>query len=141
MIKRIKQNNNIRVINLKKLNNFKGKIIKIIKSTDKFFNTFGELYISELKPNQIKAWRYHKQSTQNIFLVSGKCKLVYLNRKKFKKIILSDKLPKLIIIPKKTWYGYQNLSKNISIILNLSSKKYLESEILRKAKIEMNYKW
>ena len=138
MIKRIKQNNNIRVINLKKLNNFKGKIIKIIKSTDKFFNTFGELYISELKPNQIKAWRYHKQSTQNIFLVSGKCKLVYLNRKNLKLFV--NKSPKLIIISK-TWYGYQNLSKNISIILNLSSKKYLESEILRKAKIEMNYKW
>ncbi len=130
-----------RVIGLKKIKQEKGDIIKIFTKEDLFFDSFGELYISEIKPHKIKAWRYHKNSTQNLFVIKGNCRVVCIVKNKFKKIELSENTPKLLIIPKKHWYGFKNEGSVNVKLLNLSSKKYSEKEILRKKMNEIEYNW
>ena len=136
-----KKLNNIKTIFLNQNKQKKGNIIKIIKKGDIFFNSFGELYISEIKPYKVKAWRYHKRSTQNIFLLEGKCKIVCQVKEKFVEIQLSENLPKLTIIPKKCWYGFKNKSGKKVKLLNLSDQKFSENEILRKEIKEIKYNW
>ncbi len=136
-----KKLNNLKTIILKKIKQKKGNIIKIIKKEDVFFNSFGELYISEIKPHKIKAWRYHKKSTQHIFLIQGKCKIVCQAKKRFKEIQLLENSNKLVIIPEKCWYGFKNESGKKVRLLNLCNQKYSENEILRKEIKEMKYDW
>ena len=133
--------NKIKTIFLKQIKQKKGNIIKIIKKDDFFFNSFGELYISEIKPYEIKAWRYHKKSTQNIFLLAGKCKLVCQLKNKFVEIKLSENSRKLVIIPKKCWYGFENIGRKKVKLLNFCNKKFLENEILRRKIKEIKFNW
>ena len=136
-----KKLNDIKNIILKKIKQKKGNIIKIIKKDDTFFYSFGELYVSEIKPHQTKAWRYHKRSTQNIFLLEGRCKIVCQLKKRFVETQLSENSPKLIIIPKKCWYGFKNKSRKKVKLLNLCDRKFSENEILRKEIKEIKYNW
>lgn len=136
-----KKSNKMKVIKLKQIKQKKGNLLKIIKKDDSFLNSFGELYISEIKPYQIKAWRYHKTSMQNIFLIDGKCKIVCQKKKKFLEIKLSENSYKLVIIPKKCWYGFKNESSKKVRLLNLSDKKFSERDIIRKELNLIEYNW
>lgn len=126
---------------LKIIKHKKGNIIKILSKKDIFFRRFGECYISEIKSKQIKAWRYHKKNAQKIFLIEGKCKIILLNKKKVNTYILNSIDAKLLIIPKNTWYGFQNLTNRKIKILNIIENDYDEKEILRKKIKEINYNW
>jgi len=136
-----KKLNNLKTIFLKQIKQKNGNIIKIIKKEDTFFKSFRELYISEIKPYKIKAWRYHKKSTQHIFLIQGNCKIVCQVKKKFKEIQLSENSNKLVIIPKNHWYGFKNESGKKVRLLNFCNQKYSENEISRKEIKEIKYNW
>jgi|TARA_B100000586_G_C19986949_1_gene374556 dTDP-4-dehydrorhamnose 3,5-epimerase-like enzyme len=141
MKKKLKINKKVKIFKVKKVVNLKGNIIKILSKKDKFFDKLGDIYLSEIKPFQIKAWRCHKKSTQNIFVIYGKCRIVCFFKKKFKKINLSENSLKLVVIPKNCWYGFQNLSHKKVKLLNITNKNYSEKEIIRKEKNSMDYKW
>ena len=133
--------NKIKEIKLKEIVHPKGDITKILTKDSIFFQNFGECYLSEIKPKKIKAWRYHKRSTQNIFLLEGRCKIVCQLKKRFVETQLSENSPKLIIIPKKCWYGFKNKSRKKVKLLNLCDRKFSENEILRKEIKEIKYNW
>ena len=141
MKKKSKINKKVRIFKVKKVINSKGNIIKILSTKDNFFDKLGDVYLSEIKPFQIKAWRCHKKSTQNIFVINGKCKIVYLFKKKFKKIKLSENSLKLVVIPENCWYGFQNLSQKKVQLLNVTNKNYSDKEIIRKEKNRIKYRW
>ncbi len=71
---------NLKII--KKVKNNKGDIFKILSRSNKEFSSFGECYISEVKPNQIKAWRYHKFNSQKMIVIDGKCLFVLFDQRK-----------------------------------------------------------
>ncbi len=122
--------------------NNNGNLIKILEKKNTSLKKFVECYISEINPNRVKAWRYHKKLEQNIFLLNGRCKVVILSNKKFKKFLLSEKKRGILNIPNKHWYGFKNLSRKRKVrILNILEKKYQESEILRKEPNSFNYSW
>ena len=126
---------------LKVIKHQKAKIIKILKKKDIFFKKFGECYISEIKPKQIKAWRFHKKNSKKIFLLDGRCKIVILNKKKINSYILNSKIASLLIIPKNCWYGFKNLTNKKIKILNIIDNKYDENEVLRKEIKEIKHNW
>ncbi len=127
--------------NLKVIKNKKGNLIKIYSKRD-FFRRIAESYISEINPNKIKAWRFHKKTNQKLVLIEGNCIVVVFSNKKIKKFKLSYKKPRLLQIPKKTWYGFKNLSSKKKVkILNFIDKKYDENEIERKKINEIRYNW
>jgi dTDP-4-dehydrorhamnose 3,5-epimerase len=129
------------ILDLKKIKNSQGDILKILSKKDKYYKNFGECYISEIKPKKIKAWRYHKKSQQNIVVIDGKCKIVLLTNKRFVIYNLSSKNLKMLIIPKKIWYGFYNFTKNKTKILNITDKIYNDREIIRKEEKEIVFKW
>jgi len=47
----------------------------------------------------------------------------------------------LLIIPNKSWYGFQNIGKDKVKLLNIINIKYSEKEIERKNIQDFNYDW
>ena len=140
---------NLKII--KKIKNNKGDIFKILSRSNKEFSSFGECYISEVKPNQIKAWRYHKINSQKMIVIDGKCLFVLFDQRKnsltngqiIKFKISSKNNLSMLIIPKKIWYGFKCLGIKKAKILNITNKIYNNSEILRKEinDNEVPFKW
>ena len=129
---------NVKVINLKKIENTKGAIIKILNKKDKNFKKFGEIYFSSVNPKFIKAWHLHEKMTLNYVAVYGKVKLVLFDDRKnsssngvLEEIFLSSNDYKLVSIPPMIWNGYASEDKNIAIIANCSDIPHDKNEIIR----------
>ena len=71
--------------NLKVIKNKKGNLIKIYSKRD-FFRRIAESYISEINPNKIKAWRFHKKTNQKLFIIEGNCIVVVFSKKRLKSL-------------------------------------------------------
>lgn len=75
--------------------------------TQEFFQSFGEIYFSNILFNSIKVWRLHKEITLNHAYILGKVKLVLYDDRndskakgKYHELILSPDKYYLIAIPK-----------------------------------------
>ena len=117
---------------IKFIPNSKGNIVKLLKITNKKIE-FDEIYISEIKPLKTKAWKFHSKKVQRIYIPSGKVKVGIFNpkTKKIKIIILGEKSKKLLTIYNGVFYGFKSISKQKSLILNLTyySKKNKDKPI------------
>ncbi len=121
----------IKIINLKKIENSKGAIIKILNKNDKNFKKFGEIYFSEIKKNKIKGWNLHKKFFCHITICYGDLIVKLKNKKsKIKKIHLSILKPRLLIIPPGIWFSLT--SKKNSMIVNILSGIHDPKESLKK---------
>ena len=133
------------------IDNDNGPILHMMRSNSSIFENFGESYFSELFPNKVKAWKYHKTQTQNLSIPVGYVRLViYDNRvssptKNNVMIIDSGRENNysLIKIPKNLWYGFKNLSKYKSIISNITDIPHdkEESISLEYETVLIPYKW
>lgn len=136
--------NNFFIKKLSNLDNKKGNIIKIINKNDKNFNEFGELYISEIHKNEIKAWKYHSKNDLNIYVIEGKIKFVLAITKGkkiiFNELVIHNQSNTLLNIPKKTWFGFMGINK-VNKLLSLSSSIFSENEIHRKKINNFKYSW
>lgn len=122
---------NVKVINLKKIENTKGAIIKILNKKDKNFKKFGEIYFSEIKKNEIKGWNLHKKFFCHITICYGDLIVKLKNQKsETKKIHLSISKPRLLIIPPGVWFSLTSKKKN-SMIINILSGIHDPKETLK----------
>lgn len=104
-------------VKLNQIKNSSGNVIKYIDSSFKKLSRISEVYLSELKPNTIKAWKINYTSNQFLTNIVGKVTFLFKKKNKKKKIIL--KKYEAVFIPKGTYYGFSNLSKkNNCLILN-----------------------
>jgi len=132
---------NIKIINQKKIINPLGNIIKIINKNNEGYVGFSEAYFSEIKKNCIKAWKYHKKMSLNLFVTQGKVKFVFFdNKKSFYKIELSEYDCKQVFVKPKVWFGFKGLGKK-NKILNFANIIHNTSEIKRKRKEDIFFKW
>ena len=72
----------IKLDKLNKISNRKGKIIKILSKNSRNFKKFGEVYLSHVKYNSIKAWKKHSLANINLTVIKGKVKFVFYDQKK-----------------------------------------------------------
>lgn len=124
----------IKIISLKIIKNYKGKVIKVLNKDDSFFSGFGEFYVTTIFKNCFKSWRMHKTNTCNLLLIHGKIKLVIISKdnKFIKSSVVNSKQRKLIVIPPNYWFAFKNLGYSESIIVNLMNKKHNNNEVLTK---------
>ena len=142
--------NGIKIIKKKVISDHRGKIMHMMRSDDKHFKRFGEIYFSQVFPNKIKAWHLHKKMTLSYVAVFGKIKLVlYDDRRnsetkgKVQEIFLSENDHKLIIIPPHIWNGFCSVGKNRAILANCSDIPHDKKEIIRLPynDLKFPYKW
>ena len=126
-----------------------GSIFPILKSSSKFFSDFGEVYISSINPEVIRAWKRHKNLEQYFVVPKGMVKFVFLvdsakNKNQFKEIIIGEENYSFIKVPKNIWYGFSNISSELSYIVNIINLPHSEgnSELIDYTTNRIKgYKW
>ena len=131
----------VKLNSLKIIDNSKGDIFHVIKSSSDGFSKFGEAYFSEIKYNEIKGWKMHKEMVLNLVAVVGKVQFVVYNGKSFFSTILSkDNYYRLTIEPK-LWVAFKGLSKNSNLVLNIATIEHDPRESVNKELFEIEYDW
>jgi dTDP-4-dehydrorhamnose 3,5-epimerase len=127
--------NKIKLFKLKKINIKNGKVLRVLRKTDKNFYKFSECYFSFVSYKKIKAWKKHKKMKMNLIVPVGTVKFIFYCEKikKFKKIIIGENNYQRLFVPGGLWFGFQGLSK-VNLILNISNIIHNEKEVLRKEK-------
>ena len=111
-----------KIKDIKTKKDIKGNLYKMISKKDNFYNKFGEIYFSEVCPNQFKGWKYHKHRSQIITVVSGKVRFFIKKRVEDKPYFIDISYPnkmKLLKIFPKTYYLFECRSKKKGLIINL----------------------
>ena len=138
----------IQVTPLKILKNSSGDVMRGIRSDEKQFEGFGEVYFSKILSNKIKGWKYHKDMTMNLIVISGEVKFVMFDDRKssntknqFDEHILSSEKYSRLTIPPKVWIAFKGLSLGESIIMNFSNILHDDQEVVTKEINEFSYNW
>jgi len=128
--------------NLKIIHNKKGDVLKgFLGSENKDF-IVKEVYFSEIKPNEIKAWKRHKLMKSNLIVLRGEVKIaVEIENGKFISETISKNNFKLITIPPKKWYGFCSMSNELGLVANISDHEHLDSESEEKEINKIKFNW
>lgn len=123
---------------LKQIHDERGKVMHMLRSTDPYFEKFGEVYFSWIYPNVIKAWHKHSIMKMNYAVPIGCIKLVLFDDRKdsetfggIDEFFLNSENYYLLTIPNGIWYGFRAVGNESAMIVNCSTIPHDPSEIVR----------
>lgn len=121
----------VQVKKLKIIPDERGRLMEMLRSDDKVFKKFGQVYMTTTYAGVVKAWHFHKKQDDNFVCVHGKIRLaLYDARKKsptYKEVnefILSTEDPMLVHIPKMVYHGFKSMADCESIVINTPTLPY-----------------
>ena len=119
----------IKIKNLSVISNKKGDILKGFMKSENLLTDVQEVYFSEIHPKEIKGWKMHKIITCNLIAVYGKIKIVIQKSDNdFITEIISKENHKMITIPPNYWFSFQCVSKETSLLANVTDHEHSDSE-------------
>ena len=119
----------VQIRDLSVISNKKGDILKGFLKSDNLSFDVQEVYFSEINPNEIKAWKMHKSMTCNLIVVHGEIKIVIQKKENdFIEEIVSKENHKMITIPPNYWFGFQCVSKETSLLANITNYEHSDFE-------------
>src|SRR3989344_1971444 len=128
----------VKIIQLKKISDERGAVMHMLRSDDRHFDKFGEIYFSTIYPCVIKGWHLHKKMTLNYTVLVGMVKLVlYDNRDDSKtkgeimEIFMGEDNYVLVKIPPGIINGVKGIGTRKSIIANCATEPHDPGEIIR----------
>jgi dTDP-4-dehydrorhamnose 3,5-epimerase len=123
---------------LRQIPDERGKIMHMLRSTDKHFEKFGEIYFSVVNPGVIKGWHLHKKMILNYAVVTGMIKLALYDERKnsptfgeIQEIFTGEDNYCLIKIPAGVWNGFKGIGTAPAIVANCSTLPHDPDEIIR----------
>jgi len=127
--------NGVNVKRLKVIPDDRGRLMEILRSDDKFFKKFGQVYITTAKPGVVKAWHYHKKQEDNFTCVHGKMRLALYDARKssptygeVNDFVISLDEPILVTIPKEVYHGFKCISDCEAVVINTPTETYNSKE-------------
>tara|TARA_B100000315_G_scaffold232712_1_gene245167 strand:+ start:1070 stop:1525 length:456 start_codon:yes stop_codon:yes gene_type:complete len=136
---------------LKQITGHNGPVLHMLRCDEILFNQFGEVYFSEVNPGAVKAWKQHKQQTQNLAVPMGNLRLVIYDDRPSSStcgsistyIVGRPENYDLIHIPPNLWYGFQNLGQQPSLIANCVDQPHdpSETETIPPDSNQIPYRW
>ena len=126
-----------------------GDVFHAMKNSDQTYSGFGEAYFSTISYNAIKGWKRHKEMVLNLIVPIGSVRFIlYDDRKKqnkanqFQEVLLSSNNDYArLTIPPMIWMGFQGLTEQTSIVLNIANIEHSPKEIERKHLDEIKFNW
>lgn len=123
---------------LKQICDERGKVMHMLRADAPHFTAFGEIYFSYVNVGVVKAWKLHKEMTQNIAVPYGKIRLVLFDGREessthgmIQELEVGGDNYNLVTIPPKLWYGFQGLTDPSALIANCASQWFEEEEVER----------
>ena len=128
---------------LKRISVKGGDVFHILRNNDNSFIGFGEAYFSSIESKFIKAWKKHNKMRMNLVVPLGKVLFVFYCEKnnQFVKLEVGEENYGRITVPPNYWFGFQGISNDKSIILNISDVLHTEDEIDRLDSSEIKFDW
>mgnify|MGYP006188121137 FL=1 len=124
----------------------KGDVMHAMKSHDPGFSGFGEAYFSVVSYNAIKAWKRHHEMTLNLVVPVGKIRFVLFDDRKasntqFQEVIISKDNYCRLTVPPMVWIGFEGLSDNGSMLLNIADIQHNPHEVDKKNIEQIEFNW
>ena len=133
----------VKVTPLQQIPSIGGDVWHALKSTEDSFFGFGEAYFSWVYHRDVKAWKQHLKMTMNLVVPSGRVRFVFydLVSDAFREECIGAALYARITVPPKIWFGFQGMSEEPSLVLNLANLPHDPAELLRKSREEIRFNW
>lgn len=105
--------------------------------------TIREVYMSDIAPGAVKAWKRHREASLFLTCVSGEIRFVWsaYPDKRFVEISFSATEPKGILIPNGTWFGFQGLGEATATLVSASSHLHDPSDVEERNLQQMDFRW
>lgn len=132
------------VTQLMRLPTIGGDVLHGMKAIDSGYAGFGEAYFSWVNSGAIKAWKRHTRMTMNLIVPVGQVKFVFAFDAKgpFRdEIIGPESSYARITVPPGIWFGFQGISQDSSLIMNISNISHDPMEVERLDPKSILYKW
>lgn len=133
----------VRVTELKRIYTPSGRVKHAAKRSDPGITEFGEVYFSEIKPDEIKAWKLHRRVTLNLVVPIGDVRFVFFDELncEFREEIIGDSNYSRLTIPFGIWFGFQGLGKSVSLIMSLANEEHNPAELSRRPVAGISFNW
>ena len=123
-----------------------GNIMHAIKKTSVGYAGFEEAYFSQIDKGAIKAWKRHKSMTLNLVVPVGEIKFVLFDDRDassslFQEVIISKSNYCRLTVPPLVWMGFQGLSSEGSMLLNIANIEHDPGEVHSLEIDKINYDW
>ena len=141
----------VNLINLNQIGDHRGSVLHMLRSDSQDFTHFGECYFSEIFPGAVKAWKKHREQTQNIAVPVGRILLVIFDDRESS--ITKGKLIEIelgrpdayqrVRISSGIWYGFKCLSTETALLVNCADYPHNknESEVISFDDPAIPYEW
>jgi len=123
-----------------------GNVMHAMKETSAGYAGFGEAYFSQVDKGAIKAWKRHKRMTLNLVVPVGKIRFVLFDNREvsnnqFQEVTISKNNYCRLTVPPMVWMGFQGLSPNGSMLLNLANITHDAFEVDKKNIEQIEFNW
>lgn len=121
-----------------------GDVLHAIKEGEIGYNGFGEVYFSYIKPGAVKAWKLHKRMTLNLVVPLGNVRFVFCDsdtKSHFRVEEIGEANYVRLTVPPKIWFGFQGISSQSSLVVNIADRKHDPHEVLREGIAAFCYEW
>ena len=139
----------VKITPLKIIETKGGNVLHAMKNSDNGYMGFGEAYFSVVESKAIKGWKRHKNMVLNLVVPVGSVRFVLLddreyqdNTNYFYEVILNNSNSySRLTIPPMIWVGFQGISSQSSILLNIANIEHSPDEVERKDLEELKFNW
>jgi dTDP-4-dehydrorhamnose 3,5-epimerase len=134
------------VIHLDVIDTPGGNVLHAMKGSSAGYSGFGEAYFSQVDKGAVKAWKRHKKMTLNLVVPLGAIKFVLFDDRdmsniQFQEIIISRDNYCRLTVPPMVWMGFQGLSSEGSMLLNIANIEHDPGEVHSLEIDKINYDW
>ena len=124
----------------------KGNVMHGMKKTSVGYAGFGEAYFSQVDGGAIKAWNRHKKMILNLVVPVGEIRFVLfddreVSNSRFQEVIISKHNYCRLTVPPMIWMGFQGLSDNGSMLLNIANIEHNPNEVDKKNIEQIEFNW
>lgn len=140
----------VAVTKLKVISDERGKVMRMLRSDDKLFRSFGEVYFSFVSPGIVKGWKKHLRMTQNFAVPVGTLKIVLFDDRpesrtngEVQEVVIGQDEYSLLTVPPAVWYSFKPVTGLSAMIANCTDIPHDPSETVTKdlSDISIPYRW
>lgn len=115
----------VKVHPLRRIPDERGTIFHMMRTTDPWFDRFGEIYFSTVYPGVIKGWHKHREMTLNYACMHGRVKCALYDDREgsptrggLMEVYLGPDSYHLLVIPPGVWNGFKGMSDPMALVAN-----------------------
>lgn len=109
----------------------RGFLCELLRSDWPEFQKYGQVYLTTVHPNVVKAWHYHKLQTDYFVCIRGTIKLVLFDSRKesstfgqLNEFFMGERFMRLVAIPPLIYHGFKAVGTKEAYVINIPTELY-----------------